>query len=133
MTDIYFYNSNREPIITLCDMKCKERGECTFIIESCFAMYTAQIQCITELNNIKELCHTLRELYDGVRIDFSFKTSDESLKINASMNHSGIILWTFQLIEVGTMNYLKIKDSSDRTFLPDILNTLTQCIKENAV
>lgn len=75
----------------------------------------------------------LEKLYNDELTDIHIQTTDGTLDIVASVNMAGIISWTFILTEVGTRNRMEIKDCSDRTFLPEIMKSLTEWIGEDGV
>ena len=130
MKTIHFYNSTRHPIVTLHDMK-QESEKCTsFRVEAYGSEYEASVEGYTDIKTFGILCAEFEKLYNGEQTEIHVETTDGSLKITATMNMAGIIFWTFVLTEVGTRNCIEVKDCSDRTFLPEIMKSLTVWIEE---
>ena len=131
--NICFFNSTRCPIITLRDMK-QESEECaSFRVEAYGSVYEVFVEGRTEINTFRILHDELEKLYNGEQTEIHVKTTDGSLEITASMDMAGIVFWTFVLTEVGTKNFIEVKDCSDRTFLPEIMKSLTEWIEEDGV
>ena len=133
MKTTHFYNSTRHPIVTLRDMKQEDEKCASFRIEAYGSEYEAFVEGCTEINTFRILHDELEKLYNGKQTEIHVKTTDGSLEITGSMDMAGIIFWTFVLTEVGTKNRIEVKDCSDRTFLPEIMKSLTEWIEEDGV
>lgn len=131
--NICFYNSARHPIVTLFGREQVSRECVSFNIEVCGHEYEALINGSTEKGVFRILYDEFETLYNGEQSDVHVETTDGSLEIAASMDVSGIIFWKFVLTEVGTKNRIEVKDCSDRTFLPEIMKSLTEWIEEDGV
>lgn len=128
--NICFYNSTRLPVVTLCDITQEGDGYVSFRIETYNSVYEVFIDGCTEIETFRKLCDEFEKLYNGEQSDIHVETTDGSLEITGSMDMAGIVFWTFVLTEVGTRNRIEVKDCSDRTFLPEIMKSLTEWIEE---
>lgn len=131
--NICFHNSTRNPIVALHDMRWESQECISFGIEMFNAECSASINGNTEKKVFRMLYDGLEKLYNDELTDIHIQTTDGTLDIVASVNMAGIISWTFILTEVGTRNRMEIKDCSDRTFLPEIMKSLTEWIGEDGV
>ena len=131
--NLHFYNSTRHPIVTLRDMKQEDEKCASFRIEAYGPVYEAFVEGCTEINTFRILHDELEKSYNGEQTEIHVKTTDGSLEITGSMDMAGIIFWTFVLTEVGTKNRIEVKDCSDRTFLPEMMKSLTEWIEEDGV
>lgn len=128
--NFHFYNSTRHPIIVLHHITQESEGYVSFCIEVCSSVYEAFVDGCTDMKTFRALHDGLGKLYSGEQTELHVETTDGSLDITASMDMAGIIFWTFVLTEVGTRNRIEVKDCSDRTFLPEIMKSLTEWIEE---
>ncbi len=119
--------------MTLRDMKQEDEKCASFRVEAYGSVYEVFVEGCTEINTFRILHDELEKSYNGEQTEIHVKTTDGSLEITASMNMAGIIFWTFVLTEVGTKNRIEVKDCSDRTFLPEMMKSLTEWIEEDGV
>lgn len=124
MEDIYFYNSNRLPIMSWHKIK-RENKKIFFNINITKNIFTIKYEGCIDNTGLLLLMDNLNEIYIGNKNIIEFTLFSPPLKIKLVKDISGIINVKLLFIDSGYNAIMEIAYTFDQSFLPELINHLS--------